>query len=212
VILGIEAAPARPVSLPIDPADLTRMLDAWASAAAQLDPAPESLTALGITPDDPTFFQRWTAAAAGQSAPVPMPPRLNGRLDHLAELEHDLPAAVASTAGTHNDLRPDNFVIGTDQVWICDWNHVTLRAPWFDTAAFLTAIGPGHDRDTLFWNHATAAGVADEQLDTALAALSGFFAAESTRPTPTGASHYLRAYQATCALAAAGWLADRRRW
>jgi aminoglycoside phosphotransferase (APT) family kinase protein len=212
VILGIEAVPARPVSAPITPADLNRMLDAWADAAACLDPAPQTLTALGITADDPTFFQRWTAAASGDTAAVPVPPRLAGRLDELAELEQGLPAAVASAAATHNDLRPDNMIIGARQAWICDWNHVTLRAPWFDTAAFLTAVGPGHDRDALFRNHATTASATAEELDTLLAALSGFFAAESARPIPTGASSYLRAYQAGCALAAAEWLADRRRW
>lgn len=212
VILGIEAVPARPVTVPLAPDDLGRMLDAWATAAALLDPAPTALTALGITASDSTFFQRWTAVAEGTAFPFPAPSRLAGRIDALAALETDLAVAVDSSAVTHNDLRPDNFVIGPDQAWLCDWNHATLRAPWFDTVAFLTSIGSGHDLNALFRAHPTAAHVADEELDAVLAALAGFFAAESTRPAPTGASPYIRAYQVACAIAAGEWLADRRGW
>jgi hypothetical protein len=214
IVLGFEAVDGRVPTLPMAPRDLDLMLDAWAEAAAHLTPAPQALLDLGVAahPIDDKLRQ-FTCVAAGAQEPFPVPPALEGRVDELAELESHLEEAMTADAVMHFDLRPDNMIVGADQAWICDWNWVQVHAPWFDTACFLIAAhGDGHDADGLFWKHPTAAGVTPEQLDTGLAAITGYYLGESVHPPFADVSPYIRAHQRWSGLAAADWLAQRRGW
>ncbi len=214
IVLGFEAVDGRAPTLPMAPRDLDLMLDAWAQAAAALTPAPQALLDLGVKahPIDDKLRQ-FTCVAAGEQDPFPVPPALEGRLDDLVRLESTVEEALTADAVMHFDLRPDNMIVGEDRAWICDWNWVQVHAPWFDTACFLVAAhGDGHDADGLFWKHATADGVAPEQLDTGLAAITGYYLGESVHPPFEDVSPYLRAHQRWSGLAAADWLARRRGW
>lgn len=96
--------------------------------------------------------------------------------------------------------------------WICDWNWPCLGASWFDLVLLLaTAFADGYDATALFAAHPTARGVADEQLDAALAALSGFFLVSGAQP-PADWSPHIRQHQTWCGEVTLRWLADRRRW
>ncbi|EKX65420.1 hypothetical protein [Streptomyces ipomoeae] len=59
--------------------------------------------------------------------------------------------------------------------------------------------------------HPTARGVADEQLDAALVALSGFFLTTGGQP-PADWSPHIRQHQTWCGEVTLRWLADRRGW
>ncbi|MGW3646196.1 hypothetical protein [Streptomyces sp. NPDC000878] len=74
-----------------------------------------------------------------------------------------------------------------------------------------TAHADGHDATLLFANHPTARGVDGEQLDAALAALSGFFLVSGAQP-PADWSPYIRQRQTWCGEVTLRWLADRRGW
>lgn len=213
-VLGFEAVDGRAPTLPMSPRDLDLMLDAWADAAAALTPAPRSLLDLGVRahPIDDKLRQ-FTGVASGAREPFFVPESLRGRVGDLAALESGIDEAMRADAVMHFDLRPDNMILGEDRAWICDWNWVQVHAPWFDTACFLVAAhGDGHDADALFWGHPTAAGVAPEQLDTALASITGYYLGESAGDLIPDVSPYIREHQRWSGLAAADWLAARRNW
>ncbi|SDD22020.1 phosphotransferase [Glycomyces harbinensis] len=213
-VLGFEAVDGRAPTLPMLPRDLDLMLDAWADAAAALTPAPQALLDLGVSADPiDDKLRRFTCVAAGTADPFPLPPALEGRVDRLAELDAGIDDAMAADAVMHFDLRPDNMIVGADRAWICDWNWVQVHAPWFDTACFLVAAhGDGHDADGLFWRHPTSQGVAPEQLDTGLAAITGYYLSQAVDPPIPQVSPYLRRHQRWSGLAAADWLARRQGW
>jgi len=213
-VLGFEVVHGRAPTLPMDPRDLALMLDAWADAAALLTPAPQQLLDLGVSaiPIDDKLRQ-FTCVASGTASAFPLPPALEGRIDQLAELDAAIDEALTADAVMHFDLRPDNMIVGTDQAWICDWNWVQVHAPWFDTACFLVAAhGDGHDADALFLAHPTARDVTPGQLDTGLAAITGYYLSQAAEPPIPQVSPYLRQHQRWSGLAAADWLARRRGW
>ncbi|GIG66445.1 phosphotransferase family protein [Phytomonospora endophytica] len=213
-VLGFEAVEARPTTLPMAPADLDVMLDAWARAAEVLTPVPDALRAAGIrtlAEDAGDQFHNFTRAASGQ-APIHRAVPVD-RLDELATLEQGIFPAVAADAVTHGDLRPDNMILGPSGVLICDWNWPAIAAPWFDTVFLLiTAHGDGHDAESLFFAHPTAVGVTGEQLDAVLAAAAGYYLDRAQQNPIPGVSSYLRRHQSWCGEAALAWLATRRGW
>lgn len=214
IVLGFATVNGRAVDLPMTPGDLDLMLRAWAMAAELLSPVPQTLLDAGVTRDGiGDALRRFTGVAAGREEPFPLPPRLADRVDELAALDSQLDEAVRADAMIHFDLRPDNMIVGADRAWICDWNGVGVHATWFDTACFLVAAhGDGHDAEALFWTHPTAEGLAGERLEIALAAITGYYLAQSRRAPVAGASPYLRVHQRWSGLAAADWLANRRNW
>lgn len=216
VVLGIEPVIGKAPRLPFSPTELDLMLAAWAQAAEALTPAPASIVRLGVndfTDDAAVAFTCFQQTAAGER-PVPfLPEEARGRIDELAELEAQLPAAVTADAITHGDLRPDNMILGEDQAWICDWNFSCVGGPWFDTVALLVvAHGDGHDAERLFWEHPTAADVTSEQLDVILAAIGGYYLGNVDKPIPHRVSPHLSAHRRWNGLATLDWLGHRRGW
>jgi hypothetical protein len=214
IVLGFEAVNGHGVSMPMAPEALESMLRTWAEAAEMLSPAPQSLLDAGVErrPID-AMLSQFTEVSAGRERPFPVPPTLEGRIDELAALDSRIDEATRSDAAMHFDLRPDNMILGADRTWICDWNWMGIHAPWFDTVGFLIAAhGDGHDAEALFWNHPTAAGVAEEQLDTALASITGYYLSRARQDLVEGVSPYIRKHQWWSGLAAADWLANRRGW
>ncbi|WP_335985818.1 hypothetical protein [Glycomyces sp. MUSA5-2] len=213
-VLGFEAVQGKAPTLPMTPHDLDLMLQAWADAAEALTPAPRSLLDIGVTarPVGPELRQ-FASIDAGEIPPFPLPPAFEGRIPELAAIEQDIDAALTADSVMHFDLRPDNMIVGADQAWICDWNWVGVHSTWFDTACFLIAAhGDGHDADALFRDHSTAVGVTDDDLDTALASITGYYLSRSAEPPLPNTSSHLRAHQRWSGLAAADWLARRRGW
>lgn len=214
IVLGFEAVDGKAAGLPITANSCDLMLDAWAETAEKLSPTPASLIEAGVE-ERPIGeeLQQFKALAAGRADPFPLPDSLLGHIDDLAALDSGIDEAVKADQAMHFDLRPDNMIIGASRAWICDWNWVDIHAAWLDTACFLTVLhGDGHDADRLFWDHPTAEGVEDEQLDTALAAIAGYYLSMAPRPRIEGVSPYIRKHQRWNGLAAADWLSKRRGW
>ncbi|GAA4925036.1 phosphotransferase family enzyme [Stackebrandtia albiflava] len=213
VVLGFDAVDGTAPALPLTVAQWRLMLDAWARAAEALTPAPEPLRALGIPHMTGRGLHHFTDVAAGTTPPDPLPPLAVTHLTALAELEAVMPRAVAADAVTHGDLRPDNMILTGDRALICDWTALEVAACWFDTIALLiVAHGEGHDADTWLRRHPTVAGVTDEQIDSVLAAITGYYLVNSGRPPIDRVSPHLRAHQRWNGLAALDWLASRRGW
>lgn len=212
-VLGYEAVRGGPVSLPMGPDTARRMLDTWAEAAAALDPPPASLVALDLPPRNADGYKAFQAVASGEEPPFALPPPLRGRIDELAELESRVDAAIASGQVSHSDLRPDNMILGEDRVWICDWNYPSYMAQWVDTVFLLLSFhADGHDADGLLRSHPTARDAADEEVDAVLASFAGGLL-RGWPDRPDGmVSPAVDEQMLWTGLAAANWLANRRRW
>lgn len=216
VLLGFDAIHGgRMPAAPWKPDELASTLDAYTVTAEALATPTPALQAVGLKPiGDGSDFSDWRDLAGGPTSPDILPTWMPAhRLDDLAELEAPWRQAVAGNAALHHDLRQDNILIGANgAAWICDWNWLCIAASWFDLTLLLaTAHADGHDATSLFKHHPTARGVDDEQLDSALAALSGFFLVSGAQP-PADWSPYIRQHQTWCGEVILRWLAERRGW
>jgi len=214
--VGFDAIAGRMPGLPWQPADLAATLDAWAVAAGLLAVPTPALRALRLPRLDKIAQSDlcwWGRVASGA---VPPPPSGPGTipLAELAVIESRLPAAVRADSVIHCDLRLDNVIIDTSgRAWLCDWNWPCHGASWLDTASLLiTAYAAGLDADALFFSHPTARGATGDDLDSALAGLSGYWLTRATQPPPDFGSPHLRTHQRWSGETALAWLATRRAW
>jgi hypothetical protein len=216
IVLGFDAVNGgRMPSAPWNADELAATLDAYTVTAEALSAPSEALQQVGLKPlGDGSDFADWRGLASGTSSAEALPTWVpTNRLDTLADLETQWRQAVAGDAVLHHDLRQDNVLLDTNgAAWICDWNWPCVGASWFDIVLLLaTAHADGHDATTLFASHPTAREVDDQQLDAALAALSGFFLVSGAQP-PADWSPYIRQHQTWCGEVTLRWLANRRGW
>ena len=205
VVLGLEHVEARAPRRPWRPADLDRTLTMLESAAQVLTPVPGDLT-LDAFEDE---FADWP-----------------GFWDHLSTTRGDLPhlaeaAALASRfaevcAGdtvVHTDVRDDNVLLCSDgRTLLCDWNWPVRGAAWLD--AFFLLIGPrgdGLDVERVLATSPLTRHVPAEDVDVALALVTGYFLKCADDPVPP-TSPYLRAAQRWQGEVCWDWLCERRGW
>ncbi|MGW0731814.1 phosphotransferase family protein [Streptomyces sp. NPDC002851] len=217
LVLGFDAVEGgRMPAAPWRTDELNTTLAAYAITAEALATAPEELQQVGLRPvGDGGDFNDWRTLASGSPGTTVSLPRWVpvDKREALAKLESGWRSAVAGTAVLHHDLRQDNVLLDVHgSAWICDWNWLCLGASWFDLVLLLaSAHADGHDATALFRTHPTARGVDDDQLDAALAALSGFFLVSGAHP-PAEWSPHIRQHQTWCGEVTLRWLADRRGW
>lgn len=218
VILGFDAVHGRSPELPWRADDLALVLAAI-DDLAHCEPTPGH--ALPRTDDqlaeDFTGWRRMLRAAPAERERVASAIDEPGRwavehLDDLVRWEQDALRACAGDALVHGDLRADNLMIedGHDRVWLIDWPHASVGAPWLDLAFMLPSValqGGAGDPAWLFSQSAVADGVSVDQLRAALSGLAGYFAWSSGQPAPPGIPN-LRAFQAAQAGATLRWLRD----
>jgi aminoglycoside phosphotransferase (APT) family kinase protein len=133
-------------------------------------------------------------------------------VEQLVRWEQESLRVCAGDSLVHGDLRADNVMIDPDhqhRVWIIDWPHASVGAPWLDLAFMLpsVALQGGGDPATNFREHAVSDGVHDDDLRAGLAGLSGYFAWSSRQPAPLGIPN-LRRFQAAQGVATVRWLRD----
>ncbi|MBO3084894.1 phosphotransferase [Cellulomonas sp. zg-ZUI188] len=218
VILGFEVAHGRSPELPWRPEDLRAVTDA-VGALADAEPLPGH--SLPRTDDQlADDFTGWRKLHALDAATQNQLADMGGgigrwALDHVEQLvrwEQESLRVCAGDALVHGDLRADNVMIDPDhhhRVWIIDWPHASVGAPWLDLAFMLpsVALQGGGDPATLFRANAVSEGVDDDALRAGLAGLSGYFTWSSRQPAPLGIPN-LRRFQAAQGVATIRWLRD----
>ncbi|CAM5791352.1 Aminoglycoside phosphotransferase domain-containing protein OS=Cellulomonas persica OX=76861 GN=CPE01_03590 PE=4 SV=1 [Cellulomonas persica] len=214
VVLGFEAVHGRSPVLPWRPDDLGEVLETVGRLA---DAEPVSGHTLPRTDDQlADDFQGWRHLAAGPGSALDELAREGGStgqwavdsLERLVLLEQDALPACAGDALVHGDLRADNVMIDDHgRVWLIDWPHASVGAPWLDLAFMLpsVALQGGGDPAAIFRGHQLSVGVSDDELRACLAALAGYFAYGSVQPPPPGIPN-LRAFQRAQAYATLAWL------
>jgi hypothetical protein len=137
--------------------------------------------------------------------------------DRLEEIQHlvDLtPETLSGTAAVHGDLRPDNLLIDkTDQCWTVDWNWLTLGAPWIDWVCLLPlAQHQGIDTLTAIKNYPLTIDVANDHIDSLIAALMAYVLEVVDRPPPPGCTPEIQRHRRLLGWCCLEWLALRRGW
>jgi hypothetical protein len=212
-VLAFEVIDGESPALPWTPAALEAALDA-VGRLASCTPSPGSALQ-PIATKHADLFDNWAAYAARSGAEREerlktlgaYGPWVEQHLDALVEWESQGPAATAGDRLAHCDLRADNMVVGGDTMWLVDWPHAALAAPWLDLVGLLPSVqmqggGAAHH---LFSQHPLSHGVDRDHLRAAVAALAGFFVVGALEPPPPSIPT-LRAFQWGQGIAALDWL------
>ncbi|WP_029290165.1 phosphotransferase family protein [Cellulomonas sp. HZM] len=217
VILGFEVVHGRSPELPWSGDDLDAVLAAM-ERLADAEPLPGHDLRLA---DDQLAedFSGWRRLAAmdrdAQDRAADRGGELGrwalANLDRLVLCEQESLAAVSGDALVHGDLRADNVLLDPDhrRVWLIDWPHASVGAPWIDLAFMLpsVALQGGGDPAKIFRSQASSDGVSDDTLRAGLAGLAGYFVWSSLQAPPPGIPN-LRRFQAAQGAAALRWFRD----
>jgi aminoglycoside phosphotransferase (APT) family kinase protein len=203
------ARPAQPWRQP----ELARVLAALTDLASSLTPSPLDAPAIADTQSFAGWRELLAGAARGAGDLTGLGRWARDHLADLAELEAGWPAAAHGTALVHADLRADNILLTGDRVVFVDWPWACIAAPWIDLLflAPSVALQGGPLPEELFTGHPVARDADPAAVTTVLAALAGYFAAQSRLPDPPGIPA-VRAFQADQGAVAADWLALRTGW
>ena len=196
---------------PSRPDDLASMLDTYRVLADTLTPSPVELPA--IEQAWGPRFDLWQHARADE--PIGDHPALLWARDQqpvIRALAASWRQATAGTTLVHGDLRADNMLITDHGVVVLDWPEACIGAPWLDLVLALPSIGMfcGTETiETILATHPLTRDADDDSLDSALAALAGFFAINAGHLAPPGLPN-LRAFQLDQAVHTLALLQRRR--
>lgn len=214
LVLAFEDVAGRTPQRPWQPDELRAVLDMLTPLAAALTPSPAALPHLETTADIDHGFSFWRRLADGQASDDPrlVSKLWRGHLAALAALEGDWATLAAGDTAVHFDMREDNLLLTEDgQVLVCDWNWLSLAAPWVDLVGLLISVhGDGLDADASLAEHPLARDVPPRAVDAFLAALAGYFTEAAAQPAFPH-SPWIRTHQAWWRDATLSWLALRLR-
>lgn len=215
VLLGFEAVTGRSPELPWLPEDLERVLAALGELARAKPlpghPLPDQRETWA---ESFTGWQSFAALSARERSEIAE--RAGGigewagaRLDQLCAWELAAPLAAAGENLVHGDLRADNVMLDTDHVWLVDWPHAGVGAPWLDLVAMLPSVamqGGGRPNE-IFAAHPLSEAVSRDDLRAVVAGVTGYFTWHCLQPDPPGLPN-LRAFQRAQAYTSIAWLRE----
>lgn len=215
VLLGIDAVDGgRMPGLPWTAGDVASAVRSCEQAAAALTPAPAGLSlsrlAVDMGGDDP-YLTWFGAASRAESPSALLSPWSRNHLPELQGLVDRSLGAIDGETACHGDLRPDNLVLDpAGRTWICDWNWLSLAAPWTDVVGLLVTVhASGLDADLILRSSWLSDGLDDDAVDAWLALIAAFMLAQAVDEPPSFASPWLGAHRAYFGTAALAWLEQR---
>lgn len=199
VALVFEDVAGHEPELPWREDELAPVLDALATLAEALTPAPIAAPPVAETLDD--LFHGWRTLESH------VDDWAAEHLEELRELESGWATAAEGETLLHCDVRADNILLTPERVVFVDWPHACVGAAWVDLLAFLPSVAMqgGPHPWTIFESHPVGRDVPPERLNPVLAALAGFFLQRCTLPPPPGLST-LREFQRGQGIEALAWL------
>jgi hypothetical protein len=211
--LLLQDIDGRQPTLPWQPAELRRVIDALDELGDLLTPSPVAEVPPVGMPEDRDFFG-WRDLAAG---PSEHHDGLSGwacrHLDRLAALEPEWIAASQGNTLLHSDIRADNLLLTPDRVWAVDWPWACLGKTWIEIANLAPSVEMqgGPPAGEVFALSRRCVGADRDEVTAYVCALAGFFVGQSQRPAPPGLPT-VRAFQAAQGEIALSWLAELTGW
>jgi aminoglycoside phosphotransferase (APT) family kinase protein len=212
VALFLREVDGRTPRLPWTPSELRRTVQAIESLAEFLTPAPFPTLTFGERHGK--LFTRWQemaiAAKHHTDGLADIDPWARRRLPELVRLEKRLPTASSGNTLLHCDIRADNLLITKDRVFFADWPAACIGAKWIDLMIFLPSVAMqgGPQPWTIFDRSAVAPDARADDVNSVLAAFTGFLLGDARKPPPPGLST-LRPFQRAQGVEALAWLKHR---
>jgi hypothetical protein len=202
---------------PWNAADFATVTAACEAMATALTPSPlDDLQTFVSDVESPGFPTGLPDLIRSGQRPLPggFQPWLASRLGELGELVRLYPEALAGSAATHGDLRPDNMLIDpAGRCWTVDWNWLALGPAWLDWVGLLPlAHHDGLDTAAAIARSPLTADVPADHLDCFAAVIAVYMLNDLDAPPPPGCTPQLRRHQRLFAWAFLEWLAVRRNW
>lgn len=161
---------------------------------------------------DEPYLSWFAAVSRGDASSALLSPWARGQLPGLQGLVDRSLDAVDGETACHGDLRPDNLVLDPEgRTCICDWNWLSLAAPWTDLVGLLVTVhAAGLDADAVLQSSWLGDGLGDDAVDAWLALIAAFMLSQAGDEPPVFASPWLGAHRAYFGTAALSWLEHRR--
>lgn len=212
VALIFEDIAGTPPQQPWRADELARVLGALNDLAVLLTPAPLPPTIAVRARDSALLNGAWWARVRRDAHPG-LDPWSARHLDALIALEALAPAAADGETLQHFDVRADNVLLTPERVYVVDWPHARIGAPWLDLVGMAPSVAMqgGPEPEALLRDQPVLRGAAPAALDAFIALLAGYFTWSALQPPPPGIPT-VRAFQDAQGAMARRWLAGRRGW
>ncbi len=212
VLLVFQDIEGRHPHMPWKMDELDRVMDGLANLGDALTPSPLPVSLVGSARG---AFDRsingWRQLAEGPPSDLDRLDQWSSRnLDMLVELESQAPDAVDGDTLLHLDVRADNILLATNEVWLFDWASACVGASWVDAVGFAPSVAMqgGPPPEQVVARHPAARSADPASITAAVAAIAGYFTHRALQPPAPGLPT-LRAFQAAQGKVARDWLAQR---
>ena len=212
VLLVFQDIEGRHPRMPWKMDDLDRVLGGLTKLADALTPSPLPISMVGSATD---AFARsingWRQLAEGPPSDLDRLDAWSRRnLDRLVDLESQAPDAVDGDTLLHLDVRADNMLLATNEVWLFDWASACVGASWVDAVGFAPSVAMqgGPPPEQVAARHPAARTADPAHITAAVAAVAGYFTHRALQPSAPGLPT-LREFQAPQGRVARDWLAQR---
>ena len=212
VALFLEEVDGHTPHIPWDLTELGRVVRAIEELTRLLTPAPFQIESFGERYR--REFGNWRTLEEARDRRAEdlsdLDPWISDHLGELVGLERGFEAASEGDTLLHCDLRADNILLTKDRIYFADWPGACTGAGWIDLLGFLPSVAMqgGPKPWSIFDRSALARGVAPEDVNCVLAALTGYFLGNSRKPAPPGLST-LRPFQRAQGIESLEWLRHR---
>ena len=141
MLLVFQDIEGRHLHMPWRLDELDRVMDGLAKLADALTPSPLPVSLVGSARD---AFDRsvngWRQLAEESTDLDRLDQWSSRNLDRLIELESQAPDAVDGDTLLHLDVRADNMLLTTNEVWLFDWASACVGASWVDAVGFAPSV------------------------------------------------------------------------
>ena len=179
VLLVFQDIEGRHPRMPWKLDDLDRVMDGLTRIADALTPSPLPISMVGSARG---AFARsingWRKLAEGRPSDLDrLDPWSRRNLDRIVDLESQAPDAVDGDTLLHLDVRADNILLATNEVWLFDWASACVGASWVNAVGFAPSVAMqgGPPPEQVVARHPAARSANPDHVTAAVAAVAGYF-------------------------------------
>lgn len=214
-VVVLEHLPGR-MPLPWTERSLAAAHDACV-VARELSPPPQQLCDMrlsdALSSNDDAISRAARLAGGEGTLTWGRPQWLPERLEQVAALVEQVPAAVEGGTGCHGDLRADNLLVDGDTAMLLDWDWLRLSTAWVDLVGLLAvARGDGVDADGWVARSPLTRHADPDAIDAYLAYVVSYMLSLAELPLWPGVLPAVRVHRRRYARLLADLLGSRRGW